>query len=58
MAVNGVMTESSRIVMAAKGVVTFFDTKKDLGRAPVACKWAVPFHCCTVPLDCLLKLST
>ena len=41
-----------------KGVVTFIDTEKDLGRAPVACKWAVPFHCCTVPLDCLLMLST
>ena len=58
MAVNGVMTASSRIVMAAKGVVTFFDTEKDLGRAPVACEWAVPFRCCTVPLDCLLMLST
>ena len=46
------------VVMAAKGVVTFFDTEKDLGRAPVACEWAVAFHCCTVPLDCLLTLST
>ena len=65
------MTEFLRTVMATKdvatslgavrgvkGVVTFSDTEKDLGRAPVACEWAVPFQCCTVPLDCLLMLST
>ena len=41
-----------------KGVVTLVDKEKDLGGAPVACKWAVPLHCCTVPPDCLLTLST
>ena len=52
------VTDSPRTVMEAKGCSDIFDTEKELGMAPVACKWEVPFHCCTVPLDCLLMLST